>query len=114
MIDPSRARLGNPNGRDLDPREQVRLGPRRKEQSGHDCGEGRVFGRVLRILLIVPIRAMIRIGILMRMMRRGGRDIMMMEQKASKHLMRMPHRKKQRDQKQKLAASAETVHRRRE
>ena len=112
MIDPSRARLRDLNGRDLDPREQVQLGPRRNEQSRHDRSEARVFCHVLRILLIVLIRAVIRIVVVMRMMGRGGRDIMMMEQKAPEHLMRMPHRKKQRDQKQEMAALAETVHRR--
>ncbi len=86
----------------------------REKKARHDRGKSGVFGHVLSVVLVMAIRAMVRASILMRMMRRRRRRVVMMKLKAPKDLVRVPRRKEQRDQKQKLPALTETIHQRRE
>ena len=106
MIDPDRQRLKAPRGRDVHRREQMQLDRHRHIEAGHDRGKSRVFGHVFRILLIMLIREMIRIGAVMRMMGLGRGHIVVMHEEPAKRLMRMSHRKEQCDNEQNGSAAA--------
>ncbi len=91
VIDPDRQRLETSHGHDVHRREQLQLDRHRHVEAGHDRGESRVLGHVFRILLIMLIWEMTRIGVVMRMMRLGRGRIVVMHEKPAKRLMRMSH-----------------------
>ena len=114
VIDPDRQRPEALRGRDVHRREQLQLDRHRHIGAGHDRGKSRVLRHVLRVFLVMLIRAMTRIGAVMRMMRPGRGCVVVMHEEPAKRLMRMSHRKEECDNEQNGSAVAKESHQRRE
>ena len=113
VIDPDRQRLEASRRHQVHHREQLPVDRHRRLETRGDYSERRVLRHVFRILLIMLIGKMTRVGAIMRMVRLGRDRIVVMHQESAKRLMRMSHRQEQCNNEQNGSAVAQKGHQRR-